>query len=324
MGALNAERPTPDYKCGQQELYTVADTIANSYTEHQGMFISKNTNYTPTTGTDLKAGVQTARLLPDEAQRDVEHTIPLKELKKLRDECLVLWQDLTSYIRDGFAADLYDDERNAAGYGYYTGAASGDWSSVDGLMNDALTFVAANTAVLTSPGGMPAGFDTNLQTAYTDFAAKHEEYLQALESARQDTDKKIQANNKIYRELTKLCEDGKKYFRDDAAIREEFTFDSVLALVRQQQVKHNVTGLVTRMLDGTPLGQVDVLLELLKQDGSYVEVELKQTDNDGLYKFLVVDGKYRLTFAKEGYLAKVLPVVVDGGPVVVDVAMDGV
>ena len=148
---------------------------------------------------------------------------------------------------------------------------------------------------------------------------KHDLFLQAEEAARIGTDNKIIANNKIYRSTIKICEDGKRIFRDNAAIRYEFTFDRVLELVRNVQTGHGISGLITDAGTGLPLGQVTLQLDRLLDNGTYDPVTSVLSDNDGEYKINgIVDGDYRLTASKTGFADEVGMLEVDGGPVVVD------
>ena len=72
-------------------------------------------------------------------------------------------------------------------------------------------------------------------------------------------------------------------------------------------------------MDGTVIGQVELLLEELQDDGTYVAVATELSANDGTYKFNgVVDGSYSLTASKAAYVTQEQSFVVAGGPVVVD------
>jgi hypothetical protein len=136
-----------------------------------------------------------------------------------------------TYIRYGFAENEYENKRVAAGYNYYAGAAHEDWDAVKGLMQSGLLFLNANTTVLTNDGGMPAMFMPDFVLTKDAFELKYQAFLQAEEDTKVLTDQKILADNTLYKTLMKMFEDGKKIFREDAAVREQFTFDRVWALV---------------------------------------------------------------------------------------------
>jgi hypothetical protein len=321
MGGMNTERPNPEYGCGQQDLYTVCATIAISYVQHVSDFTDYSTNYTATTGADLRSVVTAARELPDEAKRDAEHSLMRKQLVNLKDGCLIEWQQLTSYIRDAFGKELYADQLNAAGHGYYAKAQNEDWDDVNGLMTNASLYVVENMAALTDDGGMVAGFSAALEAAKDAFETKHSAFLQSLENAKDVRDAKIDANNAVYRETMRICKDGKRIFRQQASVREQFTFDVVLGLVTKNRQKHGVSGVVKNAADGVVVGQVSVFLDRLLEDGTYDEVEELLTDNEGYFKFLTVNGSYRVLASKVGFVNKEVAVLVDGGLVVLDVEM---
>jgi hypothetical protein len=52
-------------------------------------------------------------------------------------------------------------------------------------------------------------------------------------------------------------------------------------------------------------------------------VEELLTDNEGYFKFLTANGSYRVLASKVGFVNKEVAVLVDGGPVVLDVEMGG-
>lgn len=322
MSTMNSDRPQPEYGCGMQDLYTVCDMVAVNYEQHVTRFEAQSTKYTAATGADLRLAIKNARMLPDEAQRDATHAVMRTQLIGLKDECLIVWQQMTGYIRDAFDKEEYATQINAAGHGYYATAQNEDWDDVEGLMQAGLNYLMLNGALLTTDGGMVAGFDTAFEAAASAFELKYDAFLQCMEQAKVDTDNKIVANNAIYKETMRICEDGKRIFRKEAAIREEFTFEAVLALVRSNKVKHGVSGLV---MDGDSeeiLGQVLLLLERLEADGTYKKIAETFSSNEGMYKFNgIAKGIYRLTASKVGFVAQAKRVKVEDGPVVVDFGM---
>ncbi|MBP9151321.1 MAG: carboxypeptidase regulatory-like domain-containing protein [Flavobacteriales bacterium] len=231
MSALQSARPQREYPCGQQDLYTIIETGWGSYAEQLPRFSNLSTKYTAVVGAGQLLLLAAAQAMPDEDSREEVHKSYRVQLKHLADTCLITWSDMGTYIRDAFPEDEYENKRIAAGYNYYEGAAHENWDDVKGLMQSGLLFLNANATVLATDGGMPATFITAFETAKNAFGLKHQAFLQAEELTKVMTDEKIVANNALYRSLMKMFEDGKKIFREEAAIREQFTFDRVLALV---------------------------------------------------------------------------------------------
>jgi hypothetical protein len=230
MCALQSSRPLPEYPCSQQDLYTIVETGWQSYAEFLADFMNLSTLYTAATGTDQLAALAAARAMPDEDSRNEVHKTLRVQLSGLAETCLITWSDMSTYIRDGFPANEYENKRIAAGANYYAGAAHENWDDVKGLMQNGIAFVNANTATLTT-GGMPATFVADMTAARDAFEVKHQAFLHAEEDSKVLTDEKITANNALYRALTKMNEDGKKIFRNNAAVREQFTFERIWELV---------------------------------------------------------------------------------------------
>lgn len=235
MSSLQSSRVEKLYPCSQQDLYSIVETGWNSYAEYLPEFEALSTNYSAATGTDQLGALRDARMLPDEDSRDEVHKSLRIELAQLASECLIRWSNLSTYIRDGFPAEQYDNKRIAAGLNYYESAANDNWDDVKGLMQNGVLFIANNAAVLTS-GGMPLTYQADFEADKDAFELKHQEFIQALEEAKVVRDKKIEANNALQAALANMFEDGKRIFRNNAAVREQFTYDRVWALVKGNNV----------------------------------------------------------------------------------------
>jgi len=323
MSEMENDRAAARYGTGQQELYTVAEAVADSYTEHNAEFILYNGLYTATTGTDLRAEVAAARALPENPTRLASQKILKRALGKRAVDCLVLFNQLTTAIREGFDEEDYDDRLQEAGHDNYAEAQNEDWEAVQALMDDSTQFVTAYAAELTA-GGLPATFAANLGAARTAFATAHGIYLQKREWNSGMTDQKLEANNAIYQKVINMCKDGQKIFRLQAAVRDEFTFEKVLALVQGSTTRHSVSGLVTRAADGSVVIAALLRLSRLQLDGSVSSTVEVKTDIDGRYKLNdVVNGRYKLTVTADGLVSESRELEVEDGPEVEDFSLMG-
>lgn len=317
--SLNEERPQSEYNVGEQDLYTGIDMVWTSYAEFLADFQAWKTTYDATVGDDQLAALDVAKAMPDEAQRDELHTTLNKELGPLSDDCLIVWKQLESYIRDGFPELVYQDKLNAAGHTYYLGASQKNWEDVQGLMNDGELFIAANTAELTA-GGMPATFAQLFTDTKGAFDAKHSEFLHAEETAKVLRDEKVNANNSLFQEAMKMCEDGKKIFRKEAAKRDQFTWTTVQALIKNTQSTHSVKGVVSDADTKDPIEGAKV--SALDKDGNPIEGKEAVTESDGTYKIIgLKNGKYSLRIEAEAYDTVEVPFIIDGKPVELDVEL---
>lgn len=316
---MNEEKPQAEYSCSEQDLYTGVETAWKSYQQKVTDFTGWKTTYTPQMAIDQLAALAAAKAMPDEAQRNASHSVLNKELRPLSEDCLIVWKQLESYIRDGFPALIFQDMLNAAGYGFYEAASNEDWESVKGLMNDGKIFIAAK-AVELGNGGMPAGFDSDFDDAKQDFEDKYSDFLQEEEHAREQRDAKVTANNQLYRACTAMCQDGQKIFRKNAAVREQFTWSKIQALIKANRAKHAVQGTVSEV-DGPVIGGASV--QVLDKDGVAIEGFETVTADDGTFKIAgLKNGEYKLQVDADGHVGVVIPFVVDGGPVTVDVEMN--
>lgn len=321
MSTLEEDRLQPKYRCQQSELYTVAHTIATSYDDHVADFMGYNARYTTETGTELKAAADVASALPDVHVRTAQHAVVRKELKGIKVECLVLWQQLASFIRDGFDAEVLDEMLDEAGHAYYADASNNDWEAVTGMMEAAVNFVAAHGDALLT-GGMVAGFAAELEGAQEALVLKYDAFLQEEERAMELRDEKIAANNALYAQVMRMCKDGQVIFRLKAALRYQFTFKRVLRLVHGGLRGHGVSGQVRLGADGPVVVQAEVVLERLLMDGSVKRAGAMLTDVNGSFKFnRVRKGRYRAVAEKVDVGRAEVELVVDGGPVVVELVI---
>jgi hypothetical protein len=228
--ALQVSSIKQAYNCSQDELYAVSLLVMDSFDANQIFFLSKKTTYTVAFGTALRAQILAAKALPDFQQRGAAQESFKGQMQTAATTALTLWQELESFIRDSFPASEFKTRREESGSTHYAAASSNDWESVSQLMQSGRTFIGAHTAELTT-GGMPAAFSGAFSTARTNFDTLYASFKGAEQTSSEQRDQKILANNAVHTKITNLCDDGKKYYRDDPAKRERFTFSKVLELI---------------------------------------------------------------------------------------------
>jgi hypothetical protein len=235
MASLSSPRAEPVYECKQNELYSIALMGWKSFMDHQPAFEAYNTLYTGAYGAAMRDAVMNAKQMPDNFQRrDVHKTLRTK-LKSVTEHVLIKWQQLDSFIQEGFAEANYENKKLAAGYAYYTAAANDDWPNADSLLGDATTFISEHAVALTS-GGMPGTFAGEFGLLKTSFETLYEEFTDAEQDGAEQTDAKLAANNELYKNLMKMFKDGKKIFRHSAAVKQRFIFTHLLKLISGRSV----------------------------------------------------------------------------------------
>ena len=220
----------PAYNCTQDELYSTSLLIVDSYDANQTFFLTKKTLYTILFGTNLRTEILAAKALPDFQQRGAVQEAFKVQMQTAADTSIVFWQELESLIRDSFPANQFKTRREEAGSTHYAKAAGGDWESLSQLMLSGSTFITNHTTELTT-GGMTVTFKPAFNAARTSFDTLFASFKGAEQSGTEQRETKINANNAFYKKITALCDDGKKYYRDNPAKRERFTFTKVLDLV---------------------------------------------------------------------------------------------
>lgn len=230
MSALQIDEILPTYNCGQEEFYQVALLGWDSYAEHQAVFLTKNTKYTVVYGTTQRAAVLAAKVMPDEQQRNSKTTEELITLKQNAEAGLIIWMELEGLIISSFAEEFRTAKLEQAGKTHYAEAANENWEEMSALMESGNTFIADNTADLTT-GGMPATFAADFTLNKDRFSDQYEVFKDTEQDSSEQRDEKITANNTANKILTEMFADGQKYFRLQPAIRERFTFSKMLELV---------------------------------------------------------------------------------------------
>lgn len=227
---LQTTQVKSDYTCAEDELYATSLLIVDSYGENQPLFLTKKTTYTVALGTALRAEVLAAKALPSLQQRGAIPEAFKIQLKEASDIGLAIWKELESLIRDSFAANLFKSKREEAGSNNYEKAGRDNWESVSQLLLAGSTFTTTYTPELTT-GGMTANFPVDYETARGNFNTLYGQFKGAEQTTQQQRETKVKANNTFYKKIIALCDDGKKYYRNDPGIRERFTFSKVLELV---------------------------------------------------------------------------------------------
>lgn len=315
---MNEDRPIAEYGCAQQDLYSVANTVKQSYLEKLTQFTAHNEQYDLGYGTLLGTRINTARNLPEADARTAVHAILHTELQGLGVTVLVKWGQLETAIEKSFAADTVGQRLLEAGKGHYKGAYDEDWEATKGLLTASVSFVGTH-AVALAAGGLPSGYAADLSTLQTDFEAKYDAFLQAEENTLAVTDAKINANNIVYRQVMDICTAGKKIFRLDAAVREQFIFESVLALVTGGGAKHTLSGLIRDKVTLVPIALAGVDVKRMMPDGGLQPVAVVKSDDTGHYKVPgLKKGKYLVRVEALGYVPEERVVIIVDGPVVED------
>ncbi len=285
----------PNYKCTQQEMYTLSRTVLTSLEEHVTDFSNFKPKYDAVFIAAADVALEAARQLPDEQARGEAAETARKELGLLNTDVLNKFQDLKSYIFDAYDAELRKMQYEAAGQDYYDKASDKNWDSTKGLLMSASTYISNRSAVLSANNNMPPTFPPEFDALKLLFETKHQFFLQAEEQERVQTAEKINANNAVYATTTGICKDGQKIFRKNKEVKQQFVIEDVMFLISGTGTA-GVKGTVTDSVSGLPIEGVTVLVE--QHDKTDV------TDVAGKYSIKqVAAGSYTVSFSKAAYVS---------------------
>ena len=219
------------YKCTQPELYAVARTGWNSFSQYLAQFTDYRGYYLAPYATAAQAEIDAAELLPDAQARYANSEVLRTELVAAADACLARWQTLKRYISTSFAEAAIKPRLEEAGALRYEKAANYNWEQLRMMNVNATTFIDAHTPALVLGNNMPLSFPTAYDTDINVYNIKMQAFIDSEEAAYNATEAKIAANNAVHAKLMNMFKDGQEIFKNEEGKRREFTFDTVLALI---------------------------------------------------------------------------------------------
>lgn len=218
------------YKCTQQELYSIANTVYDNLENNLSDFAAYKAKYIAAFVTALRDAVTDAQGGASDKNITSKHVDLEIDLEPLADKCCKNFQLLKGYIEEAFDKAHWDNQFNAAGQARYSQAQGYNWEYVMGLNSDMILYISENTTALTTNGYMPAGFAGQVSTDSVNFNGKYADF-KALRQTSTDTADRLNANNAIYDDLMKVCSDGQRIFADVDEKKKLFVFAVVKSLV---------------------------------------------------------------------------------------------
>jgi hypothetical protein len=283
----------PNYRCSQQDLYTVTNLAWQSCLQHQAAFFNFSELYTEAFIQGKIQQVLDASNLPDEQARSSQSEILRIDLSKSATANLGNWQKLKRYISKAWAEEYQKARLEEAGQKYYLKAGNEDWESVKGLLSSGSNFIDNNVAALTANLNMPASFQTTFDDDKATFFQLHQQFLDSEESVRIETDNKINANNAVYKDNISMCLDGQEIFKDNEAVKRQFVFDQLLNLASGTGTA-GIRGTVTDSATNLPIENVNLTFQEVDKGTT--------TDQDGKYIITqVAAGDYHVVITANGY-----------------------
>jgi hypothetical protein len=226
------------YPCSESALYAATRQLWEAYKIHYSeLFKDFRAYYTPNYANEALNEIKHAENLPDMQSRGQEAEALRAQLVKQAQLCLTAWQDLKAYIWDAFPDDLLRKNMlEAAGAQHYRKASKEDWASMQQLMQNGKSFLAAHTSELTADDNMPAGFVKTFNVTadrFEDYLRKHNA---ALNNASEGRKTKVAANNNLYDKAMRMARDGARRANDNEEMRKNFIFSKVVDKMEEGSV----------------------------------------------------------------------------------------
>jgi len=280
------------YNTPQEILYSVCLAAWNKCNQHLQKFTELKALYTSAFVTNKIEQVQAAKQLPDLRQTLANRKVARINLFNSTKEVLDNWQLIKVYILQAFDSDMAKAKLDEAGASLYRKASLKNWSSVRSLIDTTNAFITANLDALTNNDNMPAGFQTTFLSAGNNCIEQSIAFANAGMQKEAATSTKIDANNVIYASVIEMLKDGQQVFKEDEAIKKQFTFNYLVSLY-QAEGSASLKGYVLNNL-GLPVQGASIVS---------VDQKYKATSNaKGRYRIgRMAEGTYTFTVTCPGY-----------------------
>ena len=142
------------------------------------------------------------------------------------------WQLLKVYITKAYNKSLWQTKLDAAGASFYGKASLDNWSSISSLIEAANAFYCGQSRRPYCKWKIPATFQTTFQNEGENCINLSNNFFGLNMQKQMATSAKIDANNAIYTSVMEMLKDGQQIFKDDAATKRLFTFNSLVAVYK--------------------------------------------------------------------------------------------
>ncbi len=280
------------YSTPQEILYSVCLAAWNLCSDNIKRFTALKAFYTEVFIANAMAAVQAAKQLPESRQTLAARKEARINLVNGTRQVQANWQLLKVYITKAFAKDLAKTKLEAAGSALYVKASIDNWSAVRSLIDTANTFITNNLDALMANDNMPETFPVVFSENGTSCINLSILFAQVDMEKEMATILKVDANNTVYAGAIEMLKDGQQIFKDDAAVKKQFTFSYLVSLY-QGDGSANLKGYIVNTLNQPIEGVV-----VQTQDMKYTAT----TNDKGYYRISrIAEGTYIFNVTCPGY-----------------------
>lgn len=282
---MAAPKPKNLYSCTMAELYTICRMGWNSFIANISDFTGFLTTYTPQFGQDALDEIDVVEAMPEFQERNEATELALVNLKKVGKKALFHWKSLKRYIRASFPEEDHKAMWESAGYDHYEMASNQNWSELRSMLTAGDNFLIAKATELGN-GGMPATFPATYKAARIVFNDALINFTTLELDEVEGTDMKVVANNKLYKKLMDMFEDGTHLFEEVPAKHDRFVFAHLKATITNPGNSSGIndilfTGTMTDGSTALPLASKSFKAGIV---GAEEELNLV-TNLEGMFKF---------------------------------------
>ena len=295
-----------NYNCTQNELYAVCAQGWEVCNQNIAAFTAFKPKYNAAFVQERKDEIGAVMRLADNFKRSAAQELLRLTLSNEANKCLVLWRMLKSYIEEAWPGVEQSAMLKSAGISAYREAYKYRWEACMHLVTSAEIFAREQEAVLSAGNNMPENFISAISEQQAAYKKAYDAFLDSLNKGSMLTRDKVDANNKLYKELNSMFSDARILFKGQETLLKQFSFKTML-----NQISGPGTAGIKGFIAGLP-EPVDMQpgLEMkLLESGKEAMLE-----SDGAYRFSqIAAGAYTLQLKADGYQTLSIPVNVNTG-----------
>ena len=287
-------KPTKNYSCTKELLYTTSLAIWNNCSNYQTDFAGFKARYTPDFIADAIQKVKDAQALPDSRQAIAARSAARINLIAACDTVKLYWQMLKSYITEAYSKEVAPAMLEGAGASLYKKVSGDNWSSARSLIDAANNFISQNLEALTANANMPETFPALFANSGENFNNLSVVYFDIDNAKKMLVTQKLEANNTICESVMSMCKDGQQIFKNDVAVLNLFVFDQQLSS-RRGVGSSSLSGYIRNEAQLPIIGALIESAELGYQ---------AFTNSDGRFSIKrMVAGNYNISVSFPGYVS---------------------
>ena len=283
----------PEYGISQEILYTICLSAWVLCEQYLTQFAALKAYYTLDFISIAQLGVQDAKAMPSTVQTVTSRKAARIDLLAATKQVQANWQLLKVYMVKAYDKDMLKTKLDAAGAAFYNKASVDNWSGVRSLIDAANIFIAANLGDLTANDNMPQSFQVKFQSDSSTCIELSTIFFGLNMEKQMATSAKINANNAIYASVMEMLKDGQQIFKEDAALKKQFTFSKLVGVYK---------GEGSASLRGRIVNNLNLPVEgatIISRDQKYTAT----TNAKGHYRISrIAEGSYTFTVTCPGYI----------------------